>query len=250
MMVDGMRSLLVAAWVAAALACQARAALVPVADFSDLVLWAGEGEQEAGFVLQFSATQTPTSVAWGYRWTGAATMEAMMNAVAGSTTVTNGSSPPPGLDGRLAVAAQYFSFGDSGGVFVNSITYDQVGLPVAWTQGMRSIANTFQIDGTYPTLYTRPDAGGEWLGEGESGVMSFGASLVGASDITLTPGGWYGFVQSSGAETFTFSQPAAAVPEPGTWAALAAAAAGAGLRCRGRRSLTRGGSPATRVPRA
>jgi hypothetical protein len=40
------------------------------------------------------------------------------------------------------------------------------------------------------------------------------------------------------------------VPEPGTWAALAVAAAGAWLRCRGRRSLTRGGSPATRVPRA
>ncbi len=40
------------------------------------------------------------------------------------------------------------------------------------------------------------------------------------------------------------------VPEPGNWAALAAAAAAAWLRCRCRRSFTRGGSPATRAPRA
>ena len=42
----------------------------------------------------------------------------------------------------------------------------------------------------------------------------------------------------------------AAVPEPGTWALLAAAAAAGWRRCRGRRWLTRGANPVTRVPRA
>lgn len=225
MMFQAMRCPLAAATIAVALACQARAEFVTVDNFSDLALRAGAGENEAGFVLQFSSSQAPTSVAWGYRWSGVATMQEMMDAIAGTTTVTGGSSPPPGLDGRLSVAAQYFSFGGSGGVFVNSIAYDQDGLPPPWIQATRQITDDYFQSGTYPVLYTRANAGGLWLGEGESGGMTFAYSLVGASDITLTPGGWYGFVQSSGAEAFSFTQPVAAVPEPGTWALAAGAVA-------------------------
>jgi hypothetical protein len=223
-----MYSLLLATMVATGLACQARAGLVTVGDFSDLVLWAGAGENKAGFVLQFSSSQVPTSVAWGYRWSNASTMQAMMDAIAGTTTVTGGSSPPPGLDGRLSVAAQYFSLGESGGVFVNSIAYDQVGLPPPWTQATRQIADDYLQSGTYPVLYTRANAGGLWLGEGESGGMTFAYSLVGASDITLTAGGWYGFVQSNGSDPFAFQKPVSAVPEPATWILLAAGAVAAG----------------------
>jgi hypothetical protein len=223
----GMRSLLLATIVATGLACRAQAELVPVDDFSGLVLWAGEGENEAAFVLQFSASQVPTSVAWGYRWSGTATMQAMMDAIAGTTTITDGSSPPPGLDGRLSVAMTYYP--QYSAVFIDSIAYDQAGLPSPWTQATRLIADDYFQSGTYPVLYTRSNAGGLWLGEGESQGMTFAYSLVGASDIELTPGGWYGWVQSTGAETFAFTQPVAAVPEPGTWAlaggAVAAAAA-------------------------
>jgi hypothetical protein len=227
MMFRGMRCLLVTTTIAVVLACQARAELVTVDDFSDLVLWAGTGANEAGFVLQFSASQSPTSVAWGYRWSGVATMQAMMDAIAGATTVTGGSSPPPGLDGRLSIAAQYFSFGDFGGVFINSIGYDQVGLPSPWTQATRQIADAYFENGTYPSLYFKSNAGGTWTGDGASQTMSLTAAQVGISDLPLTAGGWYGFVQSDGAETFAFTQPVAAVPEPGTWVVMAGAAAAA-----------------------
>ncbi|MFM8415534.1 MAG: PEP-CTERM sorting domain-containing protein [Planctomycetota bacterium] len=217
----GLRSLLLVATLAACLAPRARASLVPVDDFSDLVLWAGSGTNSAGFVLQFAATESPTAIAWGYRWNGAATMQAMMDAIAGTTTLVNGAPVPPGLDARLSISGTQYSFG----VFLSTIAYDQIGLPAGWSQVTRQIENDFVQTGTYPTLYTRADAGGAWLGEGQSQVMTFTYSQVGASDITLASGGWYGFVQSSGPETFAFAQPMAAVPEPGTWGLAAGAAA-------------------------
>lgn len=217
----GLGSLFVFAAIMAGLGGQARADLVTVDDFSDLILWAGSGTNSAGFVLQFAAPESPTAIAWGYRWNGTSTMQAMMDAIAGSTIITGTSSPPPGLDGRLAIRAQYFSFGDSGGVFINSIAYDQIGLPAGWSQATREIENDYPQTGTFPTLYTRADAGGSWLGEGQSQAMAFAYSQVGASDITLTPGGWYGFVQSNGPSTFAFAQPVAAVPEPSGMALVA-----------------------------
>lgn len=228
-----LRSLLAVAALTAVLAPPGRASLVPVDDFSDLAVWAGTGPNSAGLVLQFAATDSPTSIAWGYRWTGTATMQAMVDAIAGSTTLVNGEAVPPGLDGRLTIAGTQYSFG----VFLSGITYDQAGLPAGWSQTTRAIVDDYMQTGTYPTLYTRPDAGSTWQGEGGTGVMTFTYSQVGASDITLTAGGWYGFVQSNGAGTFAFARPTAAVPEPGIWrlaagATLAAAAARARRRRR------------------
>lgn len=222
MSVHGMRSLLVAATVVAALACQARAELAKVDDFSNLVLWAGSGTNSAAFILQFSGTtETPTSVAWGYRWNGTATMQAMTDAIAGTTLLVNGASVPPGLDSRLSIAGTQYSFG----VFYSSITYNQIGLPAGWSQTTREIMDNYFVDGTYVNLYTKADAGGAWSGEGESQTMTFTLSQVGASDISLTPGGWYGFVQGTGPETFGFSQPVAAVPEPSSLVLAACGAA-------------------------
>lgn len=194
----------------------ARADLTTIDDFSGLVLWAGSGTNSAAFVLQFSGTQSPTSIAWGYRWNGDATMQGMADAIAGTTSLVNGAPVPPGLDGRLAIAGTQYSFG----VFLSAITYDQTGLPPGWSQSTRLIADAYFTDGTYPVLYTKADAGGAWLGDGETQVMTFAYSLLGASDIELTPGGWYGFVQSDGAETFPFAKPVAAVPEPAGCALL------------------------------
>lgn len=210
MKVYGMRSLLVAATVVAALACHARAELAKVDDFSGLVLWAGSGTNSAAFILQFSGTSSPTSIAWGYRWSGTSTMQAMTDAIAGTTTLVDGAPVPTGLDDRLTIAGIKFSWG----VFLSEIVYDQVGLPSGWSQTMREIADNYFVDGTYPSLYTRTDADGAWLVDGGSQSMTFTLSQVGASDISLTPGGWYGFVQGLGTETFGFAQPVAAVPEP------------------------------------
>jgi hypothetical protein len=230
MIVRGLHCLLIAATAAASFGGEVRADFVPVNGLADLILWAGSGEHEAGFVLQFSETENPTAVAWGYRWSGSATVEEMIFAIAGTTTITNGSSPPAGLDGRLAVVAQFFSFGVSGGNFINSISYDQTGLPAPWSQAGRQIVNDWEETGTYPAFYFKADADGSF----GSPTMEFEAADVGISDLSLVSGGWYGFVQGSGSETFSFTQPVAAVPEPGTWALAAAAAAVAAARLRRR----------------
>lgn len=209
----------------------ARADLTTIDDFSGLVLWAGSGTNSAAFVLQFSGTQTPTSIAWGYRWSGTSTMQAMADAIAGTTSLVNGAPVPPGLDSRLTIAGTQYSFG----VFLSAITYDQVGLPAGWSQATRQIADTWFLDGTYPVLYTKADAGGAWLGDAETQTMAFTYSEVGASDIELTPGGWYGFVQSNGAATFPFAQPVAAVPEPSGAVLLGCGAAAATALARQRR---------------
>jgi len=231
MMFRGLRYLLLAATAAASFGGEVRADFVTVNGLADLILWAGSGENEAGFVLQFSETENPMAVAWGYRWSGSATVEEMIFAIAGTTTITNGSSPPPGLDGRLAVVTQFFSFGDSGGNFINSISYDQAGLPAPWSQAGRQIVDDFEETGTYPAFYFKADASGNF----GSPTMDFAAADVGISDLSLVPGGWYGFVQGFGDPTFSFTQPVSAVPEPGTWAlAAAAVAAAAAARLRRR----------------
>lgn len=224
----GMRRLLLAAAIAASLAGAVRADFVTVNGLSDLVFWAGTGENEAGFVLQFSAIQSPTSVAWGYRWNGAATMKGMMDALAGTMTLISGTSVPPGLDARLSIAGRQYSWG----VYLNEIAYDQTGLPAPWSQSEREIVDNYGVDGTYPALYFKDDAGGNF----GSPTMSFVAAAVGISDLSLVPGGWYGFVQGNGASTFSFTQPVSAVPEPGGWVLTAGAlAAAAAIRLRRRR---------------
>lgn len=219
MMMKMIRSLAIAVAIVATLATlasPARAAFVTVNSFSDIILWAGSGANEAGFVLQFGGIEDPTSIAWGYRWDGSASAQDMAFAIAGSITGI-APTPPAGLDSRLVVDASEFDFGGGPVVFVNTITYDQVGLPSEWSQVTRTIEDDFVNTGTYAAFYLNASAGGMWTGA----TMDFDASGLGITDTMLTDGGWYGFVQSDGSGPFAFTQPVAAVPEPSTWLLLA-----------------------------
>jgi hypothetical protein len=107
MMLKTMRSVVSCAMgvaVAAMLVCPVRADFVTVNTFPDIILWSGSGANEAGFVLQFGGSQAPTSIAWGYRWDGSATVEDMMFAIAGSTTISGGGPVPPGRENKLHIA--------------------------------------------------------------------------------------------------------------------------------------------------
>jgi hypothetical protein len=192
--------------------------LITVNSFSNVQYWTGTGTNRAALVLEFGGPSTPASLAWGYRWNGSSTAASMLFALAGTITVTGTNAPSPlaGSDPRLAVDASFFS--GFGGYFVNTISYNQVGLQAPWTQATRLIEDTYFVDGTYPTLYSL-NSTGLWS-------SSFAQAQVGMSALALSNGMWVGFVQTGDTNNFrTFAQPTAAVPEPKTAALLFVAAA-------------------------
>ena len=177
-----------------------------VANFDDVQFWTGSGPNRSVLVLEFGIDDVPTSVAWGYRWSGSATMASMVFALTGSITGSGVPSPLTGADPRLAIDATYFASFDA--YFVNSITYDQIGLPLPWSQTVRAIEDNYFVDATYPSIYTLT-GNGVWSG------AAFAQAQVGMSGLSLANGGWYGFAQTDGFDEFyTFAQPASAVPEP------------------------------------
>jgi hypothetical protein len=192
--------------------------LITVNSFTNIQYWTGTGTNRAALVLEFGSPSTPASVAWGYRWNGSSTAASMLFALAGAITVTGTNAPAPlaGSDPRLSVDASFFS--GFGGYFVNTIAYNQIGLPTPWTQTTRLIEDAYFDDGTYPSLYSLNSVG-LWS-------SSFVQAQVGMSDLSLTNGVWIAFVQSDGTDDpRVFAQPVAAVPEPRTTALLVLAAA-------------------------
>jgi hypothetical protein len=191
--------------------------LITVNSFTNIQYWTGSGTNSAALVLEFGGPSIPASVAWGYRWNGSsATAATLLFSLAGTITGTSAPAPLLGSDPRLSVDVSFFP--DYGGYFVNTISYNQSGLPAPWTQAMRLIEDAYFVDKTYPTLYSLNSVG-LW-------GASFAQAQVGMSDIPLTNGVWIGFVQSDGADDpRTFAQPVAAVPEPRTSALLVLGAA-------------------------
>lgn len=222
-----MRGCPVFVFVMALLSLPIRAEAAPISQFGDIQVWAGSGTNASALVLQFGGSASPTAIAWGYRWSGtSSTMQDMVYALAGSTTVTGGTAPAAGLDGRLTLEVQQYSFG----AFVNRISYDQVGLPAAeWSQVVRTIEPYDDITGLFPAQYQLDAAAGAWTGS------AFALSDFGMADTPLVDGGWYGLVSGTGDATFAFAQPVSAVPEPATVALLAGAAVAIGCRLRVRR---------------
>ena len=222
-----MREVAASVFVMTLLLLPAGAEPATVSQFSDIHAWAGSGTNASALVLQFGSAETPTSIAWGYRWSGtSSTMQDMVYALAGSTTVTGGTAPAAGLDGRLTLDVQQYPFG----AFVNRISYDQIGLPAAgWSQVVRTIEPYDEITALFPAQYQLDAAAGTWTG------TPFALSNFGMADTPLVDGGWYGFVSGTGAAAFAFAQPVSAVPEPATWALLAGAAVAIGCRLRVRR---------------
>ena len=202
-----MKTTLVAAcaFITASAALSAQPLLVET--FDDISFWTGSGPLRAALVLDFGQSAAPSSLAWGYRWSGTAEVEDMLFSLAGA--INGGPQPLAGSDARLSASVGFF---EGLGYYVTRLEYAADGLGEGWNAGPRVIADAYLVNGTYPSLYSLAGNGG-WTG----------ADLVysendGMSSLPLTDGGWFGFVQSNGASTLAFAQPVAApVPEPAVW---------------------------------
>jgi hypothetical protein len=193
-----------------------------VQSFDDIQFWTGNGDKRSALVLQWNDDGTPTSLAWGYRWSGRATGIEMLKAISGSTTVTAPQSPSTiwdilsGADSRLALTMERYGFGDS----IFSVSFNdglQNRTRADWASGYWAY-NIFGGNFSYDAY----DANWNYIGSAnysQNGSSFYPtnwfSSPIGASDRELVDGSWDAFSFAPGFITSQVSQPyAASVPEP------------------------------------
>ncbi len=187
----------------------------PITDFDDIEYWVGTGSNQAALVIQWNDGYQPVSLAWGFRWDDSATTEDMLTAIAGTVTLDGNPSLPGGEDLRLSL--QLTSTVDFGN-YVEGIAYDQAGLG-GFDQVERTQTGYNPETFSYWAFFiSSPSA--SWPVGG-----TFSASDFGITSTILASDTWYGFSYTEFASTYDFATPIAAVPEPGTFALLAAGAA-------------------------
>ena len=190
-----------------------------VQSFDDIEFWTGSGPNRSALVLQWNDGVTPTSLAWGYRWSGNATGIGMLKAIAGSTTVTAPQSPSTvldtfsGADSRLTLTMKRYGFGDS----IFSVSFNdglQNRTRADWATGYWAYSvfggNFDYTNWGDPTVlnYNTP-------GSATYSSVSWFSSPIGASDRELVDGSWDAFSFAPGFATTAVAQPfAASVPEP------------------------------------
>lgn len=190
--------------------------------FDDIQFWTGSGTNRSALVLQWNDGGTPTSLAWGYRWSGNATGIGMLKAIAGSTTVTAPQSPSTildtlsGADSRLTLTMEQYGFGDS----LFSVSFNdglQNRTRADWATGYWAYSilggdfsyDTYDANWNYigPANYSQNGSSfypGTWF-----------SSPIGASDRELVDGSWDAFSFAPGFTTSAVLQPyAVSVPEP------------------------------------
>lgn len=194
-----------------------------VQSFNDIEFWTGSGPNRSALVLQWNDGGTPTSLAWGYRWSGNATGIGMLKAIAGSTTVTAPGNPmtvfetSTGSDSRMVLGMERYGFGDS----LFSISFHdgiQNRTRADWATGYWAYS---LFGGSF--IYPEFDANWNFIGNAsysQSGNVNYSSvnwftSPIGASDRQLVDGSWDAFSFAPGFVTSAVVQPfAASVPEP------------------------------------
>ncbi len=180
-----------------------------VNSFDDISYWVGTGSNRAGIVIDWKDGKVPTSLAWGFRWNGAATGEDMILAIAGSIGTTGEPAPNPGGDPALTLYTIFFSgFGSA----VQELQYDSGGGQQHQEGGFSSISAGFWSYWTSNASLTLPTS---WV-----------SSEIGMGARELTNNSWDGWSWAADFVGVAPDQPISAVPESGTFVLLIIVAGG------------------------
>ena len=171
--------------------------------FGDIRFWVGSGDNQAAFVIDWNNGKTPESLAWGYRWGGAATGKDMLNAVVST-------------DPRL-----YANFRDSGNT-VYGLGYDADNDGFTYVPGPNDTGHAADPDDHYREGWMYA---GYWSYYASTDGTNWDYAPAGFRERTLSSGDWDGwvFAPSPTWDGGVPSTPAAAepIPEPGSLVALA-----------------------------
>jgi hypothetical protein len=203
-----------------------------VQSFDDIQFWTGSGTNRSALVLQWNDGSTPTSLAWGYRWSGNATGIDMLKAIAGATTLTPEGDPSNilatsiGSDSRMTLRLQRYSWGDA--IFSISLNEGlQNRTRAAWA--MNEYWEYYVFGGNFDYLIWNadsldPDGNEIWKsspanysqnGNFTYSLVNWLSAPIGASERKLVDGSWDAFSFATGNATNTVMQPyAVSVPEP------------------------------------
>jgi len=196
--------------------------------FGDVEYWVGDGANEAALVIDWNGGDAPVSLAWGFRWDGAATGQDMLTAVINADT---------NLYGRFAG----FGFGDVVIGLGYDVDGDGFGISDGTDFGPGGLAYAGTSDGATATDGDDHYAEGwetgfwsYWLGEGDPyDGGGWAEPQVGFGDRALSDGDWDGWRFAPGFVSSEPREPVAAVPGPGAVVVLVAAVGlGAGGRAR------------------
>lgn len=176
--------------------CLLAGAIAPAAlafSFDDIEFWVGSGSNRAALVIDWNDGPSPQSLAWGYRFDGAATGQAMFESVAAA-------------DPRLFLTTATASFG----TYITAIGYDRDG------NGSLGTGDSY-FEGFGNSYW------GYWVNDGGTAFpgSNWESSNFGFGDRNLVDGSWDGWaVVPAWPGAAPRTPEAAPVPEPATLAAL------------------------------
>ena len=193
-----------------------------VESFDDIEYWAGLGESRSALVLQWNDGDSPVSLAWGYRWSGAVSGMEMLTALAGTTVIREPFGGDvietlTGADSRLTLTLERYGFGDS----LYSVEFQNETLirtRADWDSGYWEY---YLFAGNFEYFSFDPDEG--FLGPFEYDVagnpqyaaVDWFSSQIGASDRLLVNGSWDAWSFAAGFVGVAIAAPEpVAVPEP------------------------------------
>jgi len=189
---------------AAALAAAFAPCLAHALSFDDVRFWVGEGTNRMVVVIDWNVPDAPSSLAWGYRWNGAA--PAMARAI----------SDIAREDNRL----HYFSSQSQWGTSVDGFGYDRADVAASFDLASETATDSSALFGAYAGPYywaQSPGTGADFA----SVAWTYGAGVD--ADLA-TDGGWY-CLKRTNRETWESSEPVAEpVPaeSPYAWRVVAA----------------------------